>query len=97
MDPELAPLSPSSGSPGTEIAISGSFFSTKKGKVYLEDPSTGKIKKCKVTSWSMDSATGASELRFVVPKLSKSFFAGTYQLVITNKVGTVQKTFTVGP
>jgi hypothetical protein len=97
MNPELAPLSPSSGSPGTEIAISGAFFSTKKGKVYLEDPSTGKLKKCKVTSWSMDPATGASELRFVVPKLSKNFLTGTYQLVITNKVGTVQKTFTVGP
>lgn len=97
MDPELAPLSPSSGSPGTEIAISGAFFSTKKGKVYLEDPSTGKKKNCKVTSWSMDPATGASELKFVVPKLSKSFLAGTYQLVVTNKIGTVQTTFAVGP
>jgi len=96
-DPGLAPLSPSNGSPGTEIAISGSFFSTKKGKVYLEDPSTGKKKNCKVTSWSMDPATGASELRFIIPKLSKSFLAGTYQLVVTNKVGTVQQTFTVGP
>jgi hypothetical protein len=45
----------------------------------------------------MDPVTGASELRFVVPKLSKSFLAGTYQLVVTNKIGTVQTTFAVGP
>ena len=71
MDPELAPLSPSSGSPGTEIAISGAFFSTKKGKVYLEDQSTGKKKKCKVTSWSMDPATGVSEAYICCTKAIK--------------------------
>ena len=33
---------------GDEITISGSFFGTKKGKVYLEDLATGKKKSCKV-------------------------------------------------
>jgi hypothetical protein len=94
-DPEVAPLLSKNGSPGTEITITGRFFSTKKGKVYLEDPYTGKKKNCKVTSWSMDPVTGESTLTFVVPKVSKSFLPGTYPLKITNKIGTVETTFTV--
>ena len=98
MDPELGTMSAINGTPGTEITIDGRFFSTKKGRVYLEDPSTGKKKRCKVTSWSMDPLTGASQATFIVPKLSKIFPAGTYQLVVTNKVGTTTQTnFTVGP
>jgi len=69
----------------SSITISGNFFSTKKGKVYLEyEDRYGRLKKknCKVTSWGMDSIT------FIVPKTSKSFPAGTYPLKVTNKVGT---------
>jgi len=67
---------------GKPIVITGKFFSTKKGKVYLEHPVSGKKKNCKVMSWGMGSIT------FVVPKASKSFPAGTYPLKVTNKVGT---------
>ena len=37
-NPELDPLSDSnrSGRPGVEIIVTGKFFGTKKGKVYLE-------------------------------------------------------------
>jgi hypothetical protein len=35
----------------------------------------------------MIPATGESELRFVVPKLSKSFTTGFYPLRIENKIG----------
>ena len=98
MDPELGTMSAINGTPGSEITIDGKFFSNKKGRVYLENPSTGKIKKCKVTSWFMDPATGVSQATFIVPKISKIFPAGTYQLVVTNKVGTTAQTtsFTVG-
>ena len=98
MDPELGTMSAINGTPGSEISIDGKFFSNKKGRVYLENPSTGKIKKCKVTSWFMDPATGVSQATFIVPKISKIFPAGTYQLVVTNKVGTTAQTtsFTVG-
>ena len=69
---------------GTPITINGNFFSTKKGKAYLEFEQSGKLKKknCKVMSWGMGSIT------FIVPKTSKSFPAGTYPLKVTNKVGT---------
>jgi len=63
-------------------SITGDFFSTKKGKVYLEDAVSGRKKTCKVTAWGMES------ISFVVPKTSKSFPAGTYPLKVTNKVGT---------
>jgi hypothetical protein len=62
----------------SSITITGTFFSTKKGKVYLGGVSTGK-KNCKVKSWGMDSIT------FVVPKGLISGVA--YPLKVTNKVG----------
>ena len=79
--PEIDSLNVYHGVADDPITITGNFFSTKKGKVYLEVPG-GKPKSCKVTSWGMDSIT------FAVPKTSKSFPAGTYPLKVTNKVGT---------
>jgi hypothetical protein len=70
--------------------VTGSFFGSEKGKVYLTYLNNGQTKRknCKVTYWYMNPSTGASELRFAVPKLSKSFPAGNYPLVVENKVGT---------
>jgi len=75
MAPEIGTVDPNTGAEGTEVEISGNFFSTKKGKVYLGE------KKCKVSSWGMDTIT------FFVPKTTKSFPPGTYPLKVTNKVG----------
>jgi hypothetical protein len=77
----------------TPITITGKFFSTKKGKVYFEDISTGKKKNCKVTLWGMDSIT------FIVPKTSKSFPPGAYPLKVDNKIGiaTAIPDFTIQP
>jgi hypothetical protein len=36
----------------------------------------------------MNPTTGASELRFIVPKVSKSLPAGDYPLKVYNKIGT---------
>jgi len=69
------------------IRVTGRFFGAKKGKAYLYNPATEKKKTLKVTDWRMNESTGISELTFVVPKLSKSLPAGTYQLQISNKVG----------
>jgi hypothetical protein len=96
-NPELDPLVIGYGQTGHVITVTGSFFSTKKGKVYLEDQITGKKKSCKVTSWSMDPATGISSLTFVVPK-PKGYVPGvytSYNLKITNKVGTASTTFRI--
>ena len=77
--PEIDSLNIYHGVAGTPITITGNFFSTKKGKVYMEY--LGKNKNCKVTSWGMDRIT------FLVPKTSKSLPPGTYPLKVTNKVG----------
>jgi hypothetical protein len=79
--PEIDFLDFYHGVSGDPITITGNFFSTKKGKVYFEDISTGKKKNCKVTSWGMDS------IIFAVPKTSKSFPPGTYLLKVDNKIG----------
>ena len=94
--PEIVSVD-SSGQPGNEKTLSGNFFGSKKGKIYLEDQSTGQKKNCKVTSWSMDKATGASSIKFLVPK-PKGYVPGvstTYNLKVTNKVGTATTTFII--
>jgi hypothetical protein len=83
--PEIDSLDYTSGVAGVPITISGNFFGTKKGKVYLEyEDKYGKLrkKKCKVTFWDMGTIT------FLVPKTSKSFPPGTYSLKVMNKIGT---------
>ena len=77
MAPEITSVLPDFGTEETVIEISGNFFSTKKGKVYLGE------KKCKVLSWSMDKIT------FVVPK---KMAPGPYDVTVTNKVGSVTLT-----
>jgi hypothetical protein len=102
-DPELGPLSDNnnSGVSEDEITVYGNFFGIKKGKVYLEYLSNGQTKKknCKVTFWYMNPKNGASELRFVVPKLSNSFPASAYPLKVDNKIGiaTASTNFTILP
>jgi hypothetical protein len=99
-NPELDPLTDAnkSGFPEEEIVLTGRFFGTKKGKVYLEEVSSGKKKSCKVTSWYMNPTTGASEIRFIVPKVSKSFTLGLHPLTIVNKIGfaAASENFVVG-
>ncbi|MGD0918434.1 MAG: IPT/TIG domain-containing protein [Thermodesulfobacteriota bacterium] len=77
---------PTSGSAGGEITINGFFFRTKKGKV----ASGGKS--CKVTTWTMDSKTGESKIKFVVPK---GLTPGAKELKVTNGVGADTTNFTV--
>jgi hypothetical protein len=91
-DPELDPLTDAnkSGFPEEEIVLTGRFFGTKKGKVYLEyTDSKGQTKKksCKVSYWYMNPTTGESEIRFIVPKVSKSFTLGPHPLRVENKIG----------
>jgi hypothetical protein len=76
--PEIDPISTATGSPEEEITINGMWFGTKKGTVYVGD------QKCKVTSWTMNPATGVSTLTFVV---HKKIGAGTYGLEVENKIG----------
>jgi len=94
-NPEIVLVSPDHGIPNTEVTVTGSFVSTKKGKVYLEYLDNGQTKKknCKVTYWYMNPTDGASEIRFIVPKAD----SGSYTLKVTNKVGAAQTTFTVDP
>ncbi len=72
MAPDIGTVSPDTGAEGTPITISGSYFGSKKGKVYLGE------KKCKVSSWSMNTIT------FFVPKKMPS---DSYNITVTNKIG----------
>lgn len=89
--PEIASIDPTSGIPNDQVVISGNYFGTKKGKLYIEDPATGKKKNCKVISWGMESIT------FAVPKLPNGLSTGAaYPLKLTNKAKeTVETIFTV--
>ncbi len=69
--PEFVSIDINHGQPGVIITVYGNFFTTKKGKVYIEDPVSGKKKSCKVTEWFMDPTNGDSRVTFIVPKLPK--------------------------
>jgi len=93
-NPVIDSLSSTEGFEGEEITISGSYFGTKKGKVYLEYEKDGvpKKKSCQVRLWTMDPMTGDSQIIFVVPK---GLDPTTYPLTIINKVGSTQTGFEV--
>jgi YVTN family beta-propeller protein len=77
MAPEIGTVLPNTGAEGASITISGNYFGSKKGKVYLGD------KKCKVLTWEMNATTGGSTVSFVVPK---KMAPGPYNVKVTNKV-----------
>ena len=77
MAPDITSVVPNSGGEGVVISISGNYFGSKKGKVFVGD------QKCKVTSWTMDPVTGESAISFVV---HKKIGAATYLLEVENKV-----------
>jgi lysophospholipase L1-like esterase len=81
--PEVDSLDFYAGAARDPITITGTFFGTRKGSVFLEYEKNGKLKRkvCKVKSWGMDTIT------FLVPKTSKRFPPGTYPLKVINKVG----------
>jgi hypothetical protein len=58
--------------------VSGGFFGTKKGRIYLGDL------RCKVRTWVMNPATNESEATFLLPK---GVASGTFMLDVVNKVG----------
>jgi hypothetical protein len=78
MTAEITSVLPNSGVKEIPITLSGNYFGSKKGKLYLGN------NKCKVLSWTMDAATGSSRIQFVVPKKLTS---DTYDITLTNKVG----------
>jgi hypothetical protein len=90
--PEIVSVSPNFGSAGDRITIYGRFFGTKKGKVYLGyvNVKNGKYtkKSCSVLSWPTDPTSSEEDIVFLVPK---GLSAGTYDLIVTNSVGTNTK------
>jgi hypothetical protein len=90
MAPKVEEVKPFRGPVKTSVLLSGTFFGTKKGKVYLGD------KKCKVLSWSMDETTGESGILFIVPDKMPPRI---YSLTVTNKMASVTQTdgFTIIP
>lgn len=78
MAPKIDSVAPIPGSEEAAITISGSYFGSKKGRVYLGD------KSCKVLSWTMQATTGQSEIQLLVPK---KMTPGTYNVTVTNKIG----------
>jgi hypothetical protein len=79
--PEIESVDPSPGPVGQGITISGNYFGSKKGKVYLGyiDVKNGKYvkKSCSIVSWMDDG------IIFTVPKLP----VGSYDVMVTNSVG----------
>jgi hypothetical protein len=74
--PEVYEVGPVPG--GQEYRVTGKFFGTKKGKIYLGDLA------CKVKTWTMNPDTNESEATFLLPK---GVTSGTFMLNVVNMVG----------
>ena len=83
--PELD-LASYGGTPEQPVTITGRWFGTKKGQVYVNQ------QKCKVTAWSMDPTSGISTLTFIV---HRKLGTGTSGLEVVNKIGRGAALFTV--
>ena len=84
MAPSIIDIHPSSGFARDPVTIRGSFFGTNKVKVFMADGIEGKAKKGKVVSLTMDSETGESVLKVLVPK---GLYPGVCDVTVTNKIG----------
>ena len=93
MQPTIDQITPNNGIKGDTITIDGRYFTNKKPKVYLEDPSSLKRKSCKVLTSSMDPLTGVSTLQFLVPKLTLNDFS-EYNLILKNVIGEARPSLT---
>ena len=65
--PDIVGVYPDTIPSGETITMTGQFFGSKKPVVYLKDLDTSKRKRCRLLSSTMDPATGASSLNFIVP------------------------------
>ncbi|OPX35030.1 MAG: hypothetical protein B1H11_09755 [Desulfobacteraceae bacterium 4484_190.1] len=96
MPPDLESVSPDNAVAKTHVTISGSYFGSKRGRVFLEYRKNDKPKKkrCKVFDWTMDSETGVSSITFKVPK---RLSPGIYDVRVKNRVGsdTLTEEFTI--
>jgi hypothetical protein len=93
--PEIDSLSVNHGVTKASVDIYGKFFGTKRPRIYLEYTNKNghaRARRCRVTSWAMDSNTGVSRINFRVPR---SLEPKDYQLKVVNKVGAATTSFTV--
>jgi hypothetical protein len=67
--PENIAVSAVAGLPGDQIEVTGNYFGSKKGKIFLEDPVTGWVKSCRIVTWSMDQTTERARLSLPCPNL----------------------------
>lgn len=85
-EPQIATVLPVEGYARDTVTITGMYFCSKKGKVFLEYSDEGGAisAPCKVTSWTMDPDTGESRITFLVPT---GLASHTYDVKVVNAVG----------
>jgi hypothetical protein len=84
--PTIDAIVPDHASPGSPIVLHGSFLSTKSdtSKVTFTGPLGGDVRTrpCKISSWTMDNATGATT---VTCTLSAKLAPGLYDVAVSNR------------
>ena len=93
MNPVIDEVTPDTLSVGDTITMNGQFFGNKKPIVYLKDLDSSKRKRCRVLNSTMDPATGASSLAFVVPKWTSN----NYEIILQTQVGETSFTDPLDP
>lgn len=83
--PEIVLVNPNPGSVDELITLTGKYFGSKKGKVYLGYLVNGKYTKkgCTIISWPTDPTAEEGKIIFWVPK---GLLPKVYDVIITNSV-----------
>jgi parallel beta-helix repeat protein len=87
--PSIDQITPSEGAAGDVITLNGRYFSSKRPKIYFENPDTQQRKACRVLNALMNPQTGISTLQFVIPKWGLA----RYNLILINAVGQTLEEF----
>ncbi len=85
MNPAIDTITLDNPSNAKKITVTGWYFTNKKPKVYLKDLVSLRKKRCRVVSSSMDPVSGASSLKFIVPKWGSD----NYAIVLQTRVGEI--------
>ena len=85
MRPEVLSAAPASAGKGASVTLQGLYFGSLKGTITLGG------KKCALTRWTMDAATGVSTATFKIPN---QVAPGAQPLVLSDKAKNTAQAFT---
>jgi len=85
LGPVIDSIDPQPGMAGDTITLNGQFFTSKKPRIYIQEPNSSERRRCNVISADMNPETGESSLKFAMPQISIVNLS-EYKLILENNI-----------